>query len=122
MTLPSVWSLDWLKVRLPAWMPTLSVMLEPACRVSVLAPPVKVMALAWDPPSPDEPPVILPSLVMARFAPTMPAPPAPAAPGAEPPAPPAPPSPPWMPFVASLLVMIRFEPLMPAPPAPPLPP
>src|SRR5215468_9979497 len=89
-------------------------MAEPACRVSVLAPPVKVMALARVTPSPANPPVIALLLVMARLETEIPAPPAPTLP-------PLPATPPAPPVTVPVLVIVVPVALMPAPPAPPAP-
>lgn len=59
---------------------TLPVIAEPAPSVSVLTPPVKVMALARVTPSPLSPPEIAPLLMIVTPAPTTPTPPAPATP------------------------------------------
>ena len=57
---------DWLKVSDPLTS-MLPLMVEPDSNVSVLAPPLKVMALARVTPSPPRPPLIVPLLMMARF-------------------------------------------------------
>jgi hypothetical protein len=45
-TVLSVWVVGWRKVSVPAWIAILPVKLAPVWSVSVLAPPVKLMALA----------------------------------------------------------------------------
>ena len=98
---------------------TLPMMVEPDCRVRLLVPPLKVMALARVTPLPETPPKIMPLLVTVRLAPTMPAPPRPGLPLKVVPLPPLPPLPPLM---VPPLMTVSPEPTMPAPPAPPLPP
>src|SRR5262249_31880361 len=96
MVLDRVAVVDWSRLSEPVTA-MLPLMGEQTRSVSVLAPPVKVMALACAPPPPALPPEMVPLLTIVMPEPETPAPPAPAVP--------------------AVLV-----PLMMAPPAPPLPP
>ena len=120
-TVLSVWVVGWRKVSVPAWIAILPVKPAPVWSVSVLAPPVKLMALARVTPSPPRPPVMLPLVTTVMPDPMTPSAPAPAAPAGPPVVVPA--APPLPPAIVPLL--FRVAPVAnctPKPPAPPLPP
>ena len=113
MTFVRFAAIDWLKLRLPVTS-MLPLRLQPLCSVNVLAPPVKVIALAVPPP------LIEPLLMIVRSLPMTPAPSLPGAPLPKTLPPWMPPTPPVM--LPELLSVLGPLKTMPAPPLPPLPP